>query len=110
LVASTAADGMFVGVDWGNSHHQVCVLDPTGRVVEAGKVTHDVAGLRELADRLGRHAPVTGIAIERSEDLLVVSAYDLRWRGGYDLTSRCRRPDHGMGSPPVIRFMRSLSR
>jgi transposase len=66
-----AADGLFVGVDWGNAHHQFCVLDATGVVVEQGKVTHDVAGLRELADRLGRHAPVAGIAIERSEGLLV---------------------------------------
>jgi hypothetical protein len=75
-VASTAenfkaANGMFVGVDGGNSHHQVCVLDATGGVVEQGKVTHDVAGLRELADRLGRHAPVAGVAIERCEGLLV---------------------------------------
>jgi transposase len=67
----TAANGKFVGVDWGNAHHQLCVLDATGGVVEQGKVTHDVAGLRELADRLGRHAPVAGIAIERSEGLLV---------------------------------------
>jgi len=72
-VASTAADGMFIGVDWGNSHHQVCVLDAAGRVVEQGKVAHDVDGLRELAKRLGRHGPVTGIAIERSEGLLVES-------------------------------------
>jgi transposase len=79
-VASTAAGGVFVGVDWGNSHHQVCVLDPVGRVVERGKVTHDVDGLRELAERLGRHGPVTGIAIERSEGLLVESLQQQGYR------------------------------
>ncbi len=62
---------MLVGVDWGNTHHQGCVLDATGVVVERGQVTHDVTGLRELVDRLGRHGPVVGIAIERSEGLHV---------------------------------------
>jgi transposase len=79
-VASTAAGGVFVGVDWGNSHHQVCVLDPVGRVVAQGKVTHDVDGLRELAVLLGRHGPVTGIAIERSEGLLVESLQQQGYR------------------------------
>ena len=73
LVRSVAADGMFIGVDWGNSHHQLCMLDPAGRVVYQGRFTHDVAGLRELGERLGRHGPVAGVAIERSEGLLVES-------------------------------------
>jgi len=38
-----------------------------------GQYAHDVAGLEELSARLGRHGPVTGIAIERSEGLLVES-------------------------------------
>lgn len=39
-----------------------------------------------------------------------VSAYDLACRSVYDLTCRSRRGDHGMGSPPVTRLSRSLSR
>ena len=70
-VSSTAVDGVFVGIDWGNSHHQLCILDSTGRVLEQGKVTHDVAGLRELQIRLDRRAPIVGVAVERSEGLLV---------------------------------------
>jgi hypothetical protein len=58
-------------LDWGNSHHQLCILDPAGRLVRQGKFAHDIAGVRELTERLGRHAPVHGIAIERSEGLLV---------------------------------------
>lgn len=63
--------GVFVGIDWGNSHHQLCVVDADGGVVEQGKATHDVAGLGELIERLARHRSVVGIAIERSEGLLV---------------------------------------
>jgi transposase len=73
VVESTAADGVFIGVDWGSSHHQLCVLDAAGRVVHQGKFTHDAVGVCELNQRLRRHGPVTGIAIERSEGLLVES-------------------------------------
>ncbi len=65
---------MFAGVDWGNSHHQLCLLDAAGRVVDQGRFTHDVAGLQGLGERLDRYGPVTGVtgvAIERSEGLLV---------------------------------------
>ncbi|MGH3970579.1 MAG: IS110 family transposase, partial [Mycobacterium sp.] len=72
-VESTAAGGVFAGVDWGNSHHQLCILDPAGRMVHQGKYAHDVAGANALADRLTRHGEIEGIAIERSEGLLVES-------------------------------------
>jgi transposase len=70
-VESAAADGVFIGLDWGNSHHQICILDAAGRMVYQSKFAHDVAGTGELTERLGRHGPVHGIAIERSEGLLV---------------------------------------
>lgn len=70
-VESTATDGLFVGIDWGNSHHQVCVLDAAGRVIAQTRATHDVTGLGEVDRFLSRHGEVVGIAIERSEGLLV---------------------------------------
>ncbi len=70
-VESTAADGVFIGLDWGNAHHQLCVLDAAGRMLDQGNFAHDVVGASELTDRLTRHGPVHGIAIERSEGLLV---------------------------------------
>jgi transposase len=70
-VESTGASGVFVGIDWGNSHHQLCVIDGAGRLVEQGKLTHDVAGIGELQIRLGRCGAIIGVAIERSEGLLV---------------------------------------
>ena len=42
--------------------------------------------------------------------LHMVSAYDLICRGGYGLTCRSWRGDHGMGSVPVTRVRRSLRR
>ena len=62
---------MFVGIDWGNSHHQLCVVDGAGQVVEQGKVAHDVAGVRDLQIRPARRSPIVGVAIERCEGLLV---------------------------------------
>jgi hypothetical protein len=50
-VESTAADGVFIGLDWGNSHHQLCILDAADRMVHQGKSAHDVAGAREVTDR-----------------------------------------------------------
>ncbi|WP_188897160.1 IS110 family RNA-guided transposase [Microlunatus endophyticus] len=62
----------FAGIDWGNSHHQLCILDDDGNVLDQLKVTHDVAGLDELTTRLRIYQPaLAGIAIERSEGLLV---------------------------------------
>ena len=70
--SSRPADGVFVGVDWGNSPHQLCVLDDGRTVVEQGKFTTMSRGPR-ARPATGRHGPVTGIAIERSEGLLVES-------------------------------------
>ncbi len=70
-VESAATNGVFVGLDWGNSHHQLCVLDGAGQLVEQGRLTHDVEGIRDLQARLDRRGPIIGVAIERSEGLLV---------------------------------------
>ena len=66
-----AADPVFVGVDWGNSHHQLCIVDAAGGIVDQGRFAHDVAGLHLLEGRLRRHADIVGVSIERSEGLLV---------------------------------------
>jgi transposase len=62
---------VFAGVDWGGSHHQLCVVDPRGQRLTQVKVTHDVAGLHALDAELHRHGDQLPIAVERSEGLLV---------------------------------------
>jgi transposase len=61
----------FAGIDWGNSHHQLCVVDADGRVLDQVKVTHDIAGVEKFLTRLGHRGKPAGIAIERSEGILV---------------------------------------
>ncbi len=75
-VESIAVEGVFVGIDWGNYHHQLCVLDAAGRLLGQGKIAHTVAGMVELLARLRRRGPIVGIAIERSEGLLVEALQD----------------------------------
>lgn len=76
LVRSAGADGLFAGIDWGNSHHQLCLVDPQGEIVHQAQYGHDVAGLADLTAMLGRCGPVCGIAIERAEGLLVETLQD----------------------------------
>jgi len=61
----------FAGIDWGGSHHQLCILDTTGKRQSQLRVTHDVAGLADLDTELARHGHRLPIAVERSEGLLV---------------------------------------
>ena len=62
---------VFAGIDWGGSHHQLCVLDNTGERLAQLRVTHDVAELTRLDNELARHGAVVPVAVERSEGLLV---------------------------------------
>jgi transposase len=62
---------VFAGVDWGGAHHQLCVVDQHGHGQRQLRVTHDVAGLRDLDDALARFGSGLPIAVERAEGLLV---------------------------------------
>lgn len=62
---------LFAGIDWGGSFHQLCVVDDGGRVVLQQRITHDVAGLAALGDRLAGFGCDVLLAIERAEGLLV---------------------------------------
>lgn len=62
--------GNVAGIDWAKDAHRVCVLDASGRRLSERRVTHDQAGLAELASLLGRHR-VDRAAIERPEGVVV---------------------------------------
>jgi transposase len=61
----------FAGIDWGGQHHQLCIVDDTGRPLSQLRVSHDVAGLAELDRHMRKFADRLPVAIERSEGLLV---------------------------------------
>ena len=64
---------VFIGIDWGEQHHQVHALDTEGHPRLELRVSHDRAGLEILHEALSTlGAPGSiGIAIERREGLLV---------------------------------------
>jgi hypothetical protein len=75
---------IFVGVDWAEAHHDICVLDEEGRVLGRRRVAEDIAGLAELHTLIGDHAEepaevIVGIEIDRGllVTALVASGYQV---------------------------------
>lgn len=68
---------MFVGIDWAEDHHDVCVMTSDGRVRAKGRVPDGVAGIariHELIDQAtggGDVPPVVTVGIETDRGLLV---------------------------------------
>ncbi|SDL57131.1 IS110 family transposase [Tessaracoccus oleiagri] len=62
---------VFAGIDWGSENHQLCVVAADGTQVLQTRVSHDVAGLRQLDQHLTRFGTRLPVAIERAEGLLV---------------------------------------
>lgn len=67
----TSREQVFVGVDWGASHHQVCAVNASGQRLRQVRVSHDVAGLRQLDSEFAQLGSGLPICLERSEGLLV---------------------------------------
>lgn len=61
----------FAGIDWGGAHHQAAVVDNLGRELANQRFAHDRAGIDGLVELLVDHGQLAGVAIERSEGLLV---------------------------------------
>ena len=67
---------LYLGVDWAEAHHDVCLMDEAGRVLERARVTEGLEGLRRLHELVGRHqepeAPAeVAVGIETERGLLV---------------------------------------
>jgi hypothetical protein len=68
---------LFVGVDWAEEHHDVCVLDVDGRVKAKGRVSNDLAGIAKLHDLVAGAVPddvddaLVTVGIETDRGLLV---------------------------------------
>lgn len=65
----------FAGVDWGNTFHQLCILDRTGRVVHEESIPHSGEGLallvQHLLERCGGRADRVAVGIEMPRGAVV---------------------------------------
>lgn len=73
---------IFVGIDWAEAHHDVCVLDPAGEVLATGRIADGLEGTTRLHALLAGHAEdpaevVIGIETDRGllVDALVAAGY-----------------------------------
>jgi Transposase len=67
---------IFVGVDWAEAHHEVCVLDQAGAVLGRRRVAHGVAGVAQLHGLVADHAAEPSevvIGVELDRGLLVAA-------------------------------------
>ena len=67
----------FVGVDWGEQHHQVCLSDASGKVRGSRKFSHTGKGLsglmKWLAKRTGASPESVAVGIERPDGAVVAT-------------------------------------
>lgn len=61
---------IFVGIDWAEAHHDVCVLDPEGEVLATRRIPEGLEGAARLHALLAEHAEspeevVVGIETDR---------------------------------------------
>ena len=74
---------IFVGVDWAEAHHDICVLDETGGVLARKRIPDTLLGVRALHELLGAHAEEPEdviVGIEKDRGLLVTSMLGARYR------------------------------
>jgi transposase len=65
---------LFVGVDWGERRHDLCLLDQDGMVLAAKRIADGLAGVGELHALVATHAEQPGqvaVGIETDRGLLV---------------------------------------
>jgi 2-keto-3-deoxy-galactonokinase len=46
----------FLGIDWGEHHHDLCLLDQDGMMLAARRITDGLAGVGELHALVAAHA------------------------------------------------------
>ena len=46
---------IFVGVDWAETHHDLCVMGEDGRVLDKRRVPDTASGIAQLHELIGAH-------------------------------------------------------
>jgi transposase len=74
---------IFVGIDWAEAHHDVCVVDGEGKVLAKRKVSNDVSGVGRLHAMVAEHVEEPSevvVGIETDRGLLVGSPVQAGYR------------------------------
>jgi hypothetical protein len=74
---------IFVGVDWAEAHHDICVLDAQGAILARKRILDTLTGVRELHELLGQHTEEPEevfIGIEKDRGLIVTSMLGAGYR------------------------------
>ena len=74
---------IFVGVDWAEAHHDICVLDEAGVILVRKRIPDTLAGVRTLHELLGDHAEEPEdviVGIEKDRGLLVAAMLGAHYR------------------------------
>lgn len=61
----------YIGIDWADSKHDLCVLDPEGQIIREFEISNDQRGFDILRKRILRLKDDVEINIERSDGLIV---------------------------------------
>jgi transposase len=68
---------IFCGIDWAERHHDVAVVDQTGRLLGRRRISDDLAGFSDLTallvEHAGEQATAVPVAIETDRGLLVAA-------------------------------------
>jgi Transposase/Transposase IS116/IS110/IS902 family len=70
---------LFVGIDWAEEHHDVCVVDAAGQVLWRQRIGHHPAGVHTLREAIARLEPdptQIAVGIETGRGLLVGALVD----------------------------------
>ena len=106
---------LFVGDDWAEDHHDVEVVDDTGRVLAPRRLPEGLDGVTRLHALIGEHTPVEWADLgpdrgprpwSRSGSRPIVDRGWRRWqRPGMrcSRSTRCRWPGIGSVTPPRVR-------
>jgi hypothetical protein len=81
----------FLGIDWGERHHDLCLLDEGGYVLAARRIADGLAGVGELHALVAAHAldpTQVAVGIETDRGLLVGALL----AAGYQVYASTRTP------------------
>ena len=74
----------YIGIDWSEKHHNVCILNEAGACLNRFKIPHSLAGfqlLEQMLSRVNTNVSACMVAIETDHNTLV----DFLWSRGYEL-------------------------